>query len=238
MTVNINGKMGRKFVMGDIHGAYRALIQCLERSKFNYKADVLIFLGDVADGWPETKACVDQLLQIRNLVYVLGNHDFWTLEWMEFGDADEVWLSQGGLATVNSYHSGVPKRHVDFFKNAASYHIDNDKLFVHAGIDPDIPIHLQGNTTFLWDRTLAYRALENYTKNIQEKITDYNEVYIGHTPITELKPIKSGEVWLMDTGAGWSGVLSMMDIESKEVFTSDLVPTLYPGVEGRKRRIR
>jgi hypothetical protein len=27
-----------------------------------------------------------------------------------------------------------------------------------------------------------------------------------------------------------------MDIETKECFTSDPVPSLYPGVEGRKRR--
>jgi serine/threonine protein phosphatase 1 len=39
----------------------------------------------------------------------------------------------------------------------------------------------------------------------------------------------------MDTGAGWSGVLSLMDVENKEVFTSDPVPSLYPGIAGRKR---
>lgn len=33
--------------MGDIHGAYKALQQCLERSKFNYENDKLIQLGDV-----------------------------------------------------------------------------------------------------------------------------------------------------------------------------------------------
>jgi serine/threonine protein phosphatase 1 len=37
----------------------------------------------------------------------------------------------------------------------------------------------------------------------------------------------------MDTGAGWAGVLSMMDIHTKEVFTSDRVPELYPEVPGR-----
>ena len=41
----------------------------------------------------------------------------------------------------------------------------------------------------------------------------------------------------MDTAAGWTGVLSMMDIETKEVFISDPVPELYPGVEGRKKKL-
>jgi serine/threonine protein phosphatase 1 len=40
----------------------------------------------------------------------------------------------------------------------------------------------------------------------------------------------------MDTGAGWSGVLTIMNIETKEFFTSDPVPVLYPGIEGRKRK--
>jgi serine/threonine protein phosphatase 1 len=38
---------------------------------------------------------------------------------------------------------------------------------------------------------------------------------------------------MMDTGAGWSGVLSMMDIDTKRVFISEHVPSLYPGVKGR-----
>ena len=51
------------------------------------------------------------------------------------------------------------------------------------------------------------------------------------------KPINACEVWLMDTGAGWSGVLSMMNVNTKEVFSSDPVPSLYPGITGRKRRL-
>jgi serine/threonine protein phosphatase 1 len=37
----------------------------------------------------------------------------------------------------------------------------------------------------------------------------------------------------MDTGAGWDGCLSIMDINSKEFFTSDPVPSLYPEDSGR-----
>ena len=64
--------MARTFVIGDIHGACRALRQCLERSSFDYTNDILISLGDVADGWPETKDAIDELLKVKNLVYLLG----------------------------------------------------------------------------------------------------------------------------------------------------------------------
>lgn len=227
--------MGRKFVMGDIHGAHKALQQCLTRSSFDYQIDELIFLGDVADGWPETKQCIDELLKIKNLIYIFGNHDFWTLEWMQSGIAEDVWLGQGGSATKKSYENGIPEKHIELLNTSLQYYLSDNRLFVHAGFDPSSPLKNQSITTFLWDRTLAKIALDHYSKGITEKLSEYDEIYLGHTPVSSHQPIHSCEVWLMDTGAGWSGVLSMMDIETKEIFTSDPVPSLYPGVEGRKR---
>lgn len=228
--------MGRTFVIGDIHGAHRALLQCLERASFNNETDSLISLGDVADGWPETRQCIDELLKIRNLTYVFGNHDFWTLEWMETGVIESVWFDQGGKATIESYSGKIPKSHIRFLKKALPYCLLQNKLFVHAGINPKIPLEDQGLQIFLWDRNLARIAHDLYIKGIPGQLTPYDEVYIGHTPVPYNKPIQSGDIWLMDTGAGWSGVLSIMDIHSKEIFTSDVVPSLYPGIEGRKRK--
>jgi len=63
------------FVMGDIHGSFIALKQCLQRSKFNYHRDKLIVLGDIIDRHDEAFECVEELLKIRNLVVIRGNHD-------------------------------------------------------------------------------------------------------------------------------------------------------------------
>jgi serine/threonine protein phosphatase 1 len=228
--------MGRTLVIGDIHGACRALLQCLERSSFDYDNDHLISLGDVADGWPETRQCIDELLKIRSLTYILGNHDFWTLEWMETGVIEPIWFEQGGRATIESYSDGIPETHILFLKKALTYYQLNTKLFVHAGIDPNIPLENQSLQTLLWSRNLAHSAYDLYTNGISKKSTSFDEVYIGHTPIPFNKPLQSGDIWFMDTGAGWSGVLSIMNIETKEFFTSDPVPALYPGIEGRKRK--
>lgn len=222
--------------MGDIHGAYRALKQCLERSGFDYTNDHLVSLGDVCDGWPETRQAIDELLKIKNLTYILGNHDFWTLEWMKYGHADTVWLKQGGLATVNSFSGIDYTNHQAFLDRALPYFLADNRLFVHAGVDPLRPLHQQALNIFLWDRNLSRIALDFYFKGIQSKHTHYAEIYIGHTPTPFAKPIQSGDVWLMDTGAGWSGVLTMMNIHTKEIFQSDPVPSLYPGVEGRKKK--
>jgi serine/threonine protein phosphatase 1 len=229
--------MARTFVVGDIHGAYRALRQCLERSAFDYQNDYLISLGDVSDGWPETRACIDELLALRNLTFILGNHDWWTLQWMKTGAIEEVWFDQGGEATIRSYAEGVPSDHIDFLEKASLYFLKNNRLFVHAGILPDLPIEQQPAETLLWDRDFARIALDFYQRDISGKLTGYDEVYVGHTPIPFPHPIQSSEVWLMDTGAGWSGTLSMMNIETKEIFSSDAVPSLYPGVPGRKKKV-
>lgn len=228
--------MPRTFVIGDIHGAYRALRQCLALADFDFDNDHLISLGDVCDGWPETRQCIDELLKIANLTYILGNHDHWTRQWIETGYIDRGWFAQGGEATIKSYPDGVPVKHLDFLKSARPYLLTNNTLFVHAGINTRVPLTEQGLDVFLWDRNLARIALELYLKEIQGRLSTFDEIYIGHTPIPFSKPIKSCEVWMMDTGAGWSGVLSMMNLETKEVFRSDAVPSLYPGVVGRSKK--
>lgn len=228
--------ISQTFVIGDIHGAFRALKQCLEKSKFNYDTDHLICLGDVCDGWPDTKQCIDELLKIANVTYLLGNHDIWLMNWFRQNIAEEIWLSQGGAASVASYAGGIPESHVEFLKNALPYFIQEEKLFVHAGIDPHVPLHKQDIMNFAWDRSLVQTAWNYYVREVSVQLTQFEEVYIGHTPIPFPHPVKSCEIWLMDTGAGWSGVLSMMNIHSKEVFTSDRVPMLYPGVEGRMKK--
>ncbi len=212
----------RTFVIGDIHG-------------FDYNNDYLICLGDVCDGWPETKESIDKLLTIKNLTYIFGNHDFWTLEWMREGVGDEIWLDQGGAATVKSYSDGVPPSHIEFLEQAKHYLILKTKLFVHAGIALGVSMERQSPQVMLWDRQMAQMAMTVHVRNAHANLTGFDEVYIGHTPITP-PPKRMCEVWFMDTGAGWSGVLSMMDIDTKEVFMSDPVPGLYPGVRGRSRR--
>jgi serine/threonine protein phosphatase 1 len=227
--------MARTLVMGDIHGAHRALVQCLERARFDYKNDTLICLGDVADGWPETKACIDELQKIRRLVYVLGNHDWWTRKWMETGEAAPEWLAQGGLATLQSYQHKPNARHRRFLQKAAPFFVADNRVFVHGGIEVGRPLDAGDWETFLWDRSLAKSALAAHRAGSRIKLTPFKEVFIGHTPVFEGKPVEGGGVWLMDTGAGWSGVLTLMDVHTKELFASDPVPSLYPGVQGRNK---
>ncbi len=226
----------RKFVIGDIHGASRALTQCLERSEFDFDQDQLIMLGDVCDGYPETNQSIEILLKVKSLIYILGNHDWWTLQWAKGEELDDSWLQYGGKNTIESYPGGMPKEHIALLENANYYFVQNNKLFVHAGIDPQRPIENQDSQILLWDRKFVQEAIGQHTRNENVSLTSYDEVFVGHTPshrIDHFKPIKFCEVWMMDTGAGWGERLSMMNIDTKEVFQSDRVESLYPPGSGR-----
>ena len=68
-----------------------------------------------------------------------------------------------------------------------------------------------------------------------DKINEYEEVYVGHTSIWRFShhPWWNGNVCFMDTGAGWGGKLSIMDINTKKFWQSDVVAQLYPDELGR-----
>jgi serine/threonine protein phosphatase 1 len=232
--------------MSDSHGAYAAMMQCLERCEYDVEKDQLYFLGDVVDGWSDTKESMDLLLCIKNLVYILGNHDQWALEFysgeMEPDDQSfDLWLLNGGATTIKSYGAGkpMPEEHLELLKNAKPYHITEDNiLLVHAGFDTGKPIEKTKPEYLRWSRTFIYHYYERYVAQKPIKLEQYKEVYIGHTPTislnrTQITPLQLGNMMLIDTGAGFSGYLSIIDLDTKEVWQSDQVMQLYPSQEGR-----
>lgn len=225
------------YAIGDIHGAYKALIQCFERAQFDYEQDRLIVIGDVCDGYPDVKQCIDELLKVKHCDLIIGNHDIWTLDWALRGDKPEIWTSQGGNRTMASYNGGpMPKEHIDFLKNGRLWLEIENKLFVHAGFNPDIPLEKNDPFLLVWDRDLLDRAWKKYLSGQEEQIGKYEDIFIGHTTTNfynTLKPIHACNIWDIDTGAGWSGKLTIIDVDTKEYWQSDLTPDLYGGISGR-----
>jgi len=224
----------RKFVIGDIHGGYRALMQCIERSGFDAEKDMLISLGDVVDGWSETNKCIDYLITLKNHIAVRGNHDDWALGWMTLGQSPSIWVCQGGRATIDSYKNdcgySIPDSHIKYLRGTTYYYINDNVLFVHAGFNYDIPFDNNREHNFLWDRKLFYDA-----RTLKGQYGGFKEIFIGHSQTTgfSVEPIKFGNVWMLDQGAGWDGKLSIMDVDTHEFWQSDLVWKLYPECKGR-----
>ena len=253
----------RTLILGDVHGAYKALTQVLERANYDPNGDHLIFLGDVADGWPQTKECFDFIVDQPNKTYLLGNHDSWLLDWARFKTStgsscyypEDIWWTQGGKETVRSYYPDIytpwqalkiaapkiPEAHFNLLNDAKLYHVQDNCLFVHAGVYPGLPMEEQTEEDLIWNmdlwgnRILWSFALER--KNIEgENLTSFKEAFIGHTSTWTYSkiPIKACEIWNLDQGCGWEGKLSIMDFETKEYWQSDITKTLYPGEAGRR----
>lgn len=242
-------KHKRTFVIGDIHGANKALTQVLERAEVQ-PDDTLIFLGDYVDGWSESPQVINSLIQLNqthNCIFIKGNHDALFLEWQRTRKYNQNWLNHGGQATLEAYEEidrTTLKIHVEFFENLNHYHVDDQKrLFVHAGFTN---VHGVSNEYFpemvYWDRSLWEMVLAMDKKLSEEdplyplRLKHYKEIYIGHTPtirIEKTTPVQMDRVWNMDTGAAYKSPLTIMNIDTKEFWQSDDVNTLYPDEIGR-----
>ena len=244
--------MKRTIVIGDIHGGLKALVQVFDKANIT-TADKLVFLGDYVDGWSESASVIDSLLSLcksYECIFLRGNHDEWCEEWLSTGKADHTWLMHGGDATVNSYATlpdVTKKEHLYFFKQMLYYYLDEqNRLFVHAGFTSNSGPAKEPNPSNLsWDRSLWEMAvsLNERTKRSSlfypKKLKLFYEIYIGHTPTLYYDmdtPMQGANVWNIDTGAAFTGKLTVMDIDTKQFWQSDQVKLLYPGEEGRNKK--
>jgi serine/threonine protein phosphatase 1 len=241
----------RKIVIGDIHGALKALEQLLERMKPG-KTDELIFVGDYVDGWSESAQTIDYLLRLQKInhcIFIKGNHDAWCEEWLKGEEADEEWVKHGGQETIDSYSNYNQTQkgiHLSFLKTMPYWVTDKkNRLFVHAGFSSlHGPEGEHFDSNFFWDRTLWELALatdkylDRNSRFFPRRLQIFKEIFIGHTPTTNYYidiPMKAQNVWNVDTGAAFKGRLTAMDVETKQFWQSDPVWQLYPNERGRNK---
>jgi serine/threonine protein phosphatase 1 len=243
--------MAKTYVIGDVHGAFRGLQQAIQRVEPRH-GDRLIFLGDYVDGWSQSRQVIEYLMQLDSkydCIFIKGNHDAWCEEWLSGWGASPDWLYHGGEATVSSYAGVSPEeldRHRLFFYRMEPYYEDgHGRLFIHAGF---ASMHGPGAehyaSNFFWDRTLWETALAvddripRYSPFFPKRLLLYDEIYIGHTPTTNYGsdiPMHRCNIWNVDTGAAFTGKVTVMDIETKKFAQSDIVQQLYPGESGRNK---
>jgi serine/threonine protein phosphatase 1 len=241
--------MTSTFVIGDIHGGLKALQQLLEKAPIKPE-DTLIFLGDYVDGWSESPQTIDFLIALSKkqpCVFIRGNHDDLLLHYLKSGDYNIEWFKHGGKSTLEAYKkidAVTIQEHVVFLESLSDYYLDSEnRLFIHAGFTNVKGIAFEYfPKMFYWDRTLWETAvsvndsLSKESLYYPQRLTIYNEIYIGHTPTTrinETTPIKKACVWNVDTGAAFTGPLTILNIDSKEFWQSDPLPKLYPKENGR-----
>lgn len=241
----------RNIAIGDIHGGLKALLQVLNKIEIQ-EEDRLLFVGDYVDGWSESAQVIQFLMELSqkiSCVFIKGNHDVWCEDWLRTEYVDMTWYMHGGKETIESYQGfseEEKQKHLEFFESMTLYHIDDDnRLFLHAGFTSMHGVNQEVyEKTLYFDRTLWEMAL-TMDKGISQdsliypsRLKHYKEVYIGHTPTTNFGydvPMNAVNVWNIDTGAAFKGKLSGIDLETKEVFQSDYLPSLYPNEKGRNK---
>jgi serine/threonine protein phosphatase 1 len=153
--------MSQTFVIPDIHGRLdllrEGLLQVAARSQG--EGDTIVAIGDYVDKGPDSKGVIDLLAagvgERFRLVTLKGNHDAMMADALRDPSKMENWLGKGGDAALKSYGgeaASVPQAHIDWLDRLRLFYVDGQRLYIHAGVDPEIPLDQQGMETLLWKR--------------------------------------------------------------------------------------
>lgn len=232
------------YCVGDIHGNYKALLQVIERSSFDPIVDTLITLGDYFDGGDHIQCLevIEYLIALPHWIGIMGNHDVYLSDTIKNGwtEVDWHWYTIGGRQTLASLgievevvgetiniRSALDPKILKFLNALQYYHIDqNDNVYIHAGwVDPRLRLkesesyRTQNIRDFMWDRPFWSEASGRHANA-------HHAVFIGHTWGLE-HPLKRKNIWNLDSGAGFEGKLTIMNVATEEYWQSDLSQELY-----------
>jgi serine/threonine protein phosphatase 1 len=153
--------MSLTYVIADIHGRDDLLSDALADigARSGGEAGVIVTIGDYVDKGPGSKGVIDRLLTGVaggwRLVALKGNHDAMMAEALRDPAKMPSWLEKGGGAALASYGgdpAAVPRSHIAWLDQLRLMHVDAHRVYVHAGVDPEIPLDQQSEATLLWKR--------------------------------------------------------------------------------------
>lgn len=190
----------------------------------------LVFLGDYVDRGPNSRQVIDFIIKLRdqwpNVTCLMGNHEQ-VFQMAINGDEQAVRFfirdGVGGRETLASYgiskraikemepgelwdliDKAVPQHHKEFLASLNSQAIIGDYAFVHAGIQPGVPLHEQEDTDLYWIRDAFLNFEEPHSHMIVHGHSIREEV--------EMRPNRIG----IDTGAYATGHLTAIGLEGTE----------------------
>jgi serine/threonine protein phosphatase 1 len=161
--------MSLTYVIPDIHGRIDLLRDgfagILTHAGGN--AGAIVALGDYVDKGPDSKAVVEFLRAGPppqwSFIPLKGNHDTMMVEALRDPARMSWWLQRGGDDAIRSYGgdpANVPPSDIEWLDRLALVHVDRQRIYVHAGLDPDLPFDQQTERTLLWKRYPAGDALD------------------------------------------------------------------------------
>jgi serine/threonine protein phosphatase 1 len=212
------------YAVGDIHGMYDLLSDMLAAIDCDASAHglpaTIVFLGDVVNRGPRTRQVLETLATgpvraDREWIVLRGNHEQAMLDAVTMGDdaSFQRWLKMGGMQSLESYGGtrkhATPDRaralidpaHVGFLAALPLTHVVGDHLFVHAGVEPGVPLHQQRPRKLMSIRGAFLKKAHGLP---------YTVVH-GHTQ-TDGDPLVGPKRVGVDTGAYATGILTAIAI--------------------------
>ena len=191
------------YVMGDIHGEYDMFIKMLDKIGLK-ENDELYLMGDVVDRGPHPIKVLMKIMEMPNVIPIVGNHELMALEGLKFlnseiteeslktADAetlDNLLLWQqynGGDATIKEFrtlNAEQRKAVVDFLPEFSIYEElkieGREYLLIHGGLGGYSP-----------EKTIDDYSLHDITWHHADYDIKYFEdiiVITGHTPTQMIK---------------------------------------------------
>ncbi len=189
------------FAIGDVHGCLRQLDKMLAAIEAYAPSGTVIFLGDYIDRGPNSKGVIDRLIVGPKPGWgwttLRGNHE--EMLQLAYRDARHIgwWRGNGGTETEISYGGSVSPEHSMWLEGLPLIHIDQHRIYVHAGLDEDLPLDQQNQEVLLWKRVPPDYSGTYHGKHLVH----------GHTP-ARINPRTIGNRTNVDSGCVFWGKLS------------------------------
>ena len=215
-----HNKSGRDFVVGDLHGCYDLLMRKMSDVDFDTSRDRLFSVGDLIDRGSKSFECL-KLIDQHWFFACVGNHEelfaesfLNPLEHVRLANYD-CWMGNGGeWSKKHSEQELLP--YVKYIRESMPYAI----TIGHGEKYPVGICHAQPPSrdwsdvekesmwpTMTWARTKV-------KKEDLWSVRDMYMTYHGHSIV--YAPRKLGNTVFIDTGAHYSGDLTMLEIKVPE----------------------
>ncbi|WP_421527481.1 metallophosphoesterase [Pseudomonas brenneri] len=221
-------KIGRDFVVGDIHGCFKLLTYLLKKTDFNKSADRIFSVGDLIDRGPDSIDVMDWL-QEPWFHSVRGNHEQMLIDCVS-GNGDIARHSRNGGAWLYELPSIFQQKLSDTLQNLPliiEVELTNGRTIgiVHA----EAPL-IHNNDTWqnakdaitgrlgeTYERLALEKALyaRNKIENQDEAlIQGINQVYVGHSTVSSVTCL--GNAVYIDTGCSFDdGALTIIELNTQ-----------------------
>lgn len=162
--------MSKTYAIADLHGRFDLLQMAYDAISQHAKGvpGTIVHLGDYVDRGPQSREIVEWLMDDPALppgwrrICLRGNHEDIMVTCCDaVGLIGSWWIPNGGARTLMSYGAVmgddviesanlVPRNHLEWMKALPRMHIDEHRVFVHAGVDPFKPLDQQDDQELGW----------------------------------------------------------------------------------------